>query len=99
MEATFILALIATALIAWACTDRVIYRGAALVTANIMKHASPTYKTVMVVPYKDLNLDSNILVAVVSNTKASEIAQSPFANRQVVVRRRLFGAPRVTRIS
>lgn len=95
----FLLAVLVTAVIIWAATDKVIYRGAASVTPNNMVHVSTSYKTVMVVPHKVLTTGSNILVGVVSNAKAFEIRSAPFETRQVIVRRRLWGSPRVTRIS
>jgi hypothetical protein len=94
----FGLLIAATLLIAWAVFDRVVYSGPGSVTPNDMLHASPTHKTVFVVPHKELKKGSNILVAVVSNAKAAQIASAGFSERHIVVRRRLFGSLRVTRI-
>lgn len=99
MEYAYFLAVAATIAIIWAATDRVIYKGPGSVTANEMLHASPTYKTVFVVPHEALKEGSNILVAVVSNAKAAAIAKAGFSVRDIVVRKRLFGEIRVTRIS
>lgn len=54
MEYAYFLAVAATIAIIWAATDRVIYKGPGSVTANEMLHASPTYKTVFVVPHEAL---------------------------------------------
>jgi phosphohistidine phosphatase SixA len=83
----------------WIFTDRVIYKGAASVIANNMKHYSTSHKTVMVVPHGSTSGASKILVATVTNAKAASIAASHIATHQIIVRKRLFGQPRVTRVS
>ncbi len=95
----FAVGLIVLALVAiWFLTDKVVYRGDASVIANNMKHYSTTHKTVMVVPH-DSHGTGDILVATVSNAQAASIAASLLATRQITVRKRLFGKPRVTHVS
>lgn len=96
---TLIIGVTVVALIAWFLTDRVIYKGDASVIANNMVHKSTTHKTVMVVPHNATFTDGDILVATVTNAKAAAIAASTISTHQIVVRRRIFGKPRVTRIS
>jgi phosphohistidine phosphatase SixA len=97
MQIAAILIVIALVVI-WFLTDKVVYRGEASVIANNMKHYSTTHKTVMVVPHKS-GSTSGILVATVTNAKAASIAASLLAKRQITVRKRLFGKPRVTSVS
>lgn len=86
-------------LLLWFFVDPVIYRGPASVIANNMKHYSTTHKTVMVLRHNAPDTKSDILVATVTNAKAREIAAAAISTRQVTVRQRLFGKPRVTSIS
>jgi len=90
-------AIIGVALLLWFLTDRVVYKGNASVIANNMKHYSTTHKTVMVVPHKTVG--GGILVATVTNAKAADIAASALSTRQITVRQRIFGKPRVTSVS
>jgi hypothetical protein len=89
----------ALVLVIWFFTDRVVYKGAASVIANDMKHYSTSHKTVMVVRHSHSSSVSAILVATVTNAQAASIAASHIATRQITVRKRLFGQPRVTRVS
>ncbi len=92
-------ALIVAAIVLWLLVDPVIYRGPASVIANNMKHYSTTHKTVMVLRHNAPDTRSDILVATVTNAKAKELAAAAISTRQVTVRQRLFGKPRVTSIS
>src|SRR5882757_8001864 len=91
--------IIVVALLIWFVTDRVVYKGDSSVIANNMKHYSTTHKTVMVVPHKTgAKVGAGILVASVTNAKAADIAVSTLSTRQITVRRRIFGKPRVTSV-
>jgi hypothetical protein len=94
-------ALILIALVTlWFLSDKVVYRGAASVIANNMKHYSTSHKTVFVIPHGSYAGKGNgMLLATVSNAQAASIAASHLASRQITVRKRLFGKPRVTRVS
>jgi len=92
-------AIIVVALLIWFLTDRVIYKGSASVIANNMKHYSTTHKTVMVLRHNAPDTKSDILVATVTNAKAAEIARAAITTRQITVRQRIFGKPRVTSVS
>ncbi len=93
-------ALVVLALVAiWFFSDKVVYRGTATVMANAMKHYSKTHKTVFVMPHGSFGDKAPSLVATVSNAKAASIAASNFGSRQVTVRKRFLGQPRVTSVS
>jgi len=96
-----VLVAIATLLIAQT-TDKVIYQGPASLIANNFKHYSATHRTLSVVLHQSLlGIDKpvNILVATVTKAEAEVIAAESLATRQITVRMRLFGQPRVTAIS
>jgi hypothetical protein len=91
--------IVAVVLLVWFFVNPVIYRGPASVIANNMKHYSKTHRTVMVMRHHAPDTKSDILVATVPNAKAREIAAAAISTRQVTVRQRLFGKPRVTDVS
>lgn len=96
MEASFLVAVGAVLLIAWAAFDRTVYKGPATVTLADTVPPHWNRKPVFVVAHNELKQGSNVILAFVSQLGADRIARSSTTTHKIIVRRRLFGSARLT---
>jgi|688.fasta_scaffold817402_2 hypothetical protein len=98
MQYIFMLAVAMTILIAWAASDKVVYRGFAQVRLSDKQKRASKRPSVVVLPPLHLKLGAAVVEGFVSPEHGRQIGWTPNTKRTVVLRRRLFGKLRVTEI-